>query len=256
MSEAEQDKQPREPGAGEPAGLLRATVVLTAVALIAFLGGTALYVHLGGGMVNALDEELGEILMQRGMRFEKAGQLENAKATYREALECTFTGPQNRADTLKHLGVLYWNEHEYAKALPLLREAVSFDPPPMSAFEPLADCLYQLGRFEAAETLLDRWQRRAGDLGHAGQIARAKYYEGMIALEHGATQDAIEAFRAGVEHVPGGRNASQLGVLYYEASQYDKALTYIDQYLETGTGNRAQYMRQLRKRALERRAAP
>ncbi|HNT90006.1 MAG TPA: tetratricopeptide repeat protein, partial [Candidatus Hydrogenedentes bacterium] len=178
--------------------------------------------------------------------------IENAKAVYGEAIARPFYGPQNRADTAKRLGVLHWQAGELEAAAPLLREAAVFDPPPLSVFEPLCDCLMALGQYAEAEGLIARWITIAGELGLPLEIAKAKYYEGEIALAQGDPERAEACFLEGVQHVPGGRNASELGLMYYEQGALEQALPYIDAYLETGTGERAEYFRWLRGHIVEK----
>ena len=235
----------------------RATPSLTGATTFFTLIGLAvlaLYVfgfgHVAASLINSLDEELGEVLMERGIDFEAAGQTANAKETYLEALERPFYGEQNRADTLKRLGMIYWEEGQYDAALPYLRNAASCENPPRSVFEPLVDCLAGLNRFEEAEEVLHRWLSLMDKDAH--ELARAKYYEGRLALVRGDRKHAELAFLEGVKAVPGGRNAAELASMYYLEDRYSEALPYVNEYLKTGSGQRAEYMRSVRERILER----
>ncbi|MBP8128397.1 MAG: tetratricopeptide repeat protein [Candidatus Hydrogenedentes bacterium] len=232
-------------------GLMRAVAVVTFAGMAVFLSGTWLYARFGGSVVDAFDEELGEVLMERGMRFEEAGSLENAKAVYAEALNCPFQGPQNRADTQKRLGVLYWQAGDLDAAVRCLQPAAEAEPPPVSVFEPLCDCLLSLGRLAEAQEVVFRWMERAGELRLPAEKGKAKYYEGKIALAEGDRQRAETAFLEGLRELPGGRNASELGQMYYEQGRHAEALPQIDAYLLTGTGERAEYFRWLRGHILK-----
>lgn len=232
-------------------GLMRSVTLLTCIGMTVFLAGTWLYARTGGPIVDAFDEELGEVLMERGMRFEEAGALENAKATYTQALQRPFHGPQNRADTQKRLGVLHWQAGEMEAALPYLRQAAEAQPPPVSVFEPLCDCLLALARYDEGREAVRRWMVRAEELGLRAEKAKAKYYEGRIALGEGDRQRAETSFMEGLRELPGGRNASELAQMYYEDGRCEEALPHIEAYLETGTGERAEYFRWLRGHILD-----
>ena len=237
--------------APETRGLGWAVLAFTGLAMAVFVIVVTLFARTGGDFVGTLDEGLGEVLMRRGMRFEAAGELENAKEAYHQAVERPFTGPQNRADTLKRLGVIYWAEGRLDAAYPYLRKAADFNPPPISVFEPLCDCLLGLHRHSEARTMLDRWLTLARATENTLEIARAKYCEGRLARVEGDTEAALRAFLEGAALVPGGRNASELGMLYFEMGEYEKALEQVDYYLESGTGDRAEYMRRLRGHLLK-----
>lgn len=231
-------------------GLGWAAFTFTFLGAAVLAGFVLIFGRFAGPLVNSLDEELGEVLMERGIRFEGSGEVENAKETYLEALERPFHGEHNRADTLKRLGTLYWREGREDAALPYLRDASEFDPPPRSAFEPLVDSLIALNRFDEAEKTLLRWLNLVE--GNAVEVAKAKFYEGRLAVLRGDRKSAEVAFLEGVTLVPGGRNAAELGTLYFLEHRYEEALPYVNQYLETGSGQRAEYLRSVRDRILEK----
>lgn len=229
-------------------GLGRAVLVFTLAGTVALFAFVLVYCRFAGPIVDALDEELGEVLMRRAMQFEGAGEVENAKEMYLEALERPFHGQQNRADTLKRLGTLYWMDGQPDAALPYLRNASEFDNPPRSVFEPLLDSLITLNRLEEADKTLQRWIELIG--AEKEELAKAKYYVGKLALLCGDKKRAEVAFLEGLTLVPGGRNASELATLYFLDNRFDQALPYVNQYLETGSGQRAEYMRWVRAKIL------
>lgn len=235
-------------------GLGRAAIAFTALGAAGLIAFVLVFGRFAGPLVNSLDEELGEVLMERGMRFEASGEVENAKETYLEALERPFHGEHNRADTLKRLGTLYWREGREDAALPYLRDASEFEQPPRSVFEPLVDSLIALNRFDEAEQTLSRWLGLVKEDGT--EVAKAKFYEGRLAILRGDRKRAEVAFLEGVRLVPGGRNAAELGTLYFLEHRYEEALPYVNQYLETGSGQRAEYLRSVRERILEKLTLP
>lgn len=230
-------------------GLTIATGAFTGVGMAVMISGIVLFTQFGGGLVDGLEERLGEVLMNRGIRFEAAGQFANAREAYSRALEQGFHGPQNRAMTCKRLGTLYWNEGQYDAAFTYLHKAAEFNPPIISAFEPLADSYIQLLRVEEATRVTKRWIESAKTLDLPDELAKAHYHRGRAAALAGDTETAIEAYETSLEMGGGGRSLSALAFIHYEAGNYAKALGFIDRYLDAGGGPRAGELRDLRKHA-------
>jgi len=90
---------------------------------VAAFAASSLYAAGGGPLLARLDGSVGEVLMHRGLRFERAGQYEAASAEYERALAARFQGPQNRVHTLKSLGYCYMKLDRPAEAAPLFAEA-------------------------------------------------------------------------------------------------------------------------------------
>jgi tetratricopeptide (TPR) repeat protein len=230
-------------------GLAYAIGAFTVIGMTALLSGIILFTTFGGSMVEGLDERLGEVLMNRGIRLEAAGEYASAREAYSRALGQNFYGPQNRAMTCKRLGALYWNEGRYDAAFTYLQKASEFDPPIISAFEPLADSYIQLLRFDEAARTVQRWTETAQRLDIQEEVAKAHYHRGRVAVQRGDAQAAIEAFNAALAAGGDNRSLYELATLNYEAGNYEATLEYIDQYLQSGGGPRADVLRDLRKHA-------
>ncbi len=233
--------------------VLRAAVAVAALATVALLLGSFLYVRLAGAFLARLDVNVGEVLMKEGVRFEEAGAFENAKERYRLALDARFEGPQNRAFTLKRLGALLWNEGQFEAALPFLKESAASPVAPVSVYEPLCDALFQLKRYDDAVAVLSQWEQALGAGADAAAKADLLFHAGRIAAARGDVPGAIARFNEGKQLVPGGRNASELAHLYFTEKRYEEAIQSIDDYLRTGaSGSRAEYARNMREVALRR----
>lgn len=230
----------------------RYAVILIAASEIAFLVGAAGYIRVAPNFLARLGMNVGEVLMKEALRFEKAGAVENAKEHYLRALDARFAGEQNRIYTLRRLGGLYLNEGSPMEAVKYLRQVIESPTPSLAAFEPLVAAYYQLNQFDEAERVLKQWEQaavfpdtatKASFCFHAGRIARAR----------GDLASAFAKFQEGMELSPESANASELGLLYFDQGKYQEAVAAMEQYLNSGgSGDRAQYARQIRERALKK----
>lgn len=231
--------------------------LLICAALLLGLLSTALlgvfsvgYARNGERLLTRLEVSVGEVLMNDGIRFELAGEIENAKAAYLLALESRFEGSQNRATTLRNLGVIYWLEHDYDNALSYLRQAVNIPAAPVSTYAPLCDVLLHFDRGEEILPLLAPWREAAGQKENFEALSDSYYYEGRVLLARGNATAAYAAFLKGSEYFAGGRSSSELAYLYYQEGRFEDARKYADMYLNSGTdGERAVYTRDIRTAA-------
>ncbi len=226
-------------------------VALLATVLFGIL--CAVYARSGKAMLSQLDMSVGEVLMKKADNFRTGGALEQAKETYRQALDAQFAGPQNRAYTLKTLGGLLWEEGALEEAEQYLLEAADSPMAPITVFAPLCDVLERLKREEAFLHYVAAWRVAAQKAQRPDQEAEALYFQGRHALHKGEQQQALALFTEGVEIVPGGRNARALFDLHFRQENYAAALRYIEEYLEhETTANGEHYARQLRATILRR----
>ncbi len=230
-------------------------IILVATAVLAFAGALgvlvfcSLYVRHTGNFLDRLQVNVGEVLMEEGMRLEKAGALENAKERYELALESRFQGEQNRVLTVKRLGALLWMQQEYEAALPYLSSAAESPHAPVSVYQPLCDTLYRLERYDEMDPPLEAWVAALEDT----SVAPAAFYQGKLALAREDDEAALKYFLNGVNDTPGGRNAAEAGWLLYQAERYVEALEQFDAYLRSGaSGARAEWIRGLHASAIEK----
>ncbi|MCC6142403.1 MAG: hypothetical protein IT368_01225 [Candidatus Hydrogenedentes bacterium] len=233
-------------------GLLLSALIIAFLAtagVFAFAWG---YTHYGQSFVSSLQASLGEVLMREGIRLEDSGAYANAEAAYRQALAAKFDGEFNRTYTMKRLGTLLLAQHGPEAALPVLEETAARPDAPLSLYEPLTVTLFDLGRFEEAQTAVDQWLDRAAAENMDASRALAENYAGRLAEKRGDVDGAKEHFEAGYALEPHGRNAYALAEWHYRNDQFEDALRYANDFLQTGTGDRAKYMRDIRRIALEK----
>lgn len=248
-----EERLSQQAGLGLPSGANMAVCTLTCAAFACFVGFVVVYAHWGTPLVQRMDHTIGEVLLDQGVRFEEAGEYENAVQCYKQALECRFDGPGDRTYALKRIGALLcWREGP-EQGLTYLQEACRRPDCPITVYEPLCNSLIELGRPEEALEAAAQWLRDAKEMNHRGHQANATYYEGMAYRALGDNDRAIELFLEGNDILPGGRNAYELGVFHYKAGDHAKALEFLDLFLKGGAGGRAGYARTLRERILKER---
>jgi tetratricopeptide (TPR) repeat protein len=231
------------------AGWLALTLAAAAVFGVACL----LYLRLAPPLLGRLGFSVGEKLMEEALQYEEAGDYANARQAWEAAVASRFAGEQNRALSLKRLGAIDWMAGEYEAARPLLEAAAASPKAPLSAWEPLADTLLALEDYEALEKVIQDWRAMASARDHAEEAAKACYYTGRLALIRGEKEKAAAAFEEGRRLAPGGRNAAELGAIYYARGGFGKALAVLDEYLRHGaSGGRAAWARRLRAKAAEK----
>ena len=208
------------------------------------------YDRFGTRLLARMDVSVGEVLMKEGMRCKEAGQIENAKERFTAALASRFAGEQNRVYTLKLLGVIYWDEGNYAKAAPLLDEAAKSPAAEATWFGPYCDTLYRLGKYDEAAGAVERWQQAVSRRGDHGMMAEAKYYEGLVAVARHEVDMAKRAFGEGAVLNPASNNGAELAGLLLEQRDYAGALRQAEGYLAASpTGSRAEAMRLIKRTA-------
>ena len=235
-----------------PAGTNVLAVAVTVVASAGFVVFVLAYAYAGGSIVADLGRDLGETLLEQGIRLEEAHQYERAVDVYMEALDTRqFDGEINRTATLSRLGKLLWRQRKPEQALEYLRQVRKRPDAPLSAFQALADCLLETGRIDEALSVAREWFEAAEKDERREQKELAKFYEGKAWEEQGNTEKALDAYRGGYEIDRSGFCAYRLGVFYYKSGKFDKALEYIESYLKQGTGDRADYARSIRNKILQ-----
>jgi len=230
----------------------RPVLVFTVAACIAFTAFVWGYGRFAGPVIARQDRALGIVHFEKGQRMEAAGEYANAAQCYRLALDGTFDDPQYRTFTLKALGALLWWREGAEEALPYLEEAYAQPDAPLTLYGPLCDSLLQVGRLDDIPPVCERWQREAKEQGNPEQQAMAVYYRGRVAQERGEPARARKLYHEGIELHRGGYNAYGLGVMYFRSGGFDKSLTYLEQFLESGSGGRAQHARQLRDEIMQK----
>lgn len=224
-------------------------ILLGATAAVVVYGACLCYVRLAPPWLASLGDELGDGLMREGLRLEAASAVESAQERYEQALAARFAGTFNRAFTEKQLGVLLWRQGRYADAVPHLQAALASPEPSSTAYEPLADALFQLGRLEEALAVAQTWAAFAESREDRAAQAAALFQAGRVATQQGDLTTAVRTYEQSLALDPASTSASDLGILYAQQGDAAAAIRYLDQYLSHGgSGSRAAYARRLRER--------
>jgi tetratricopeptide (TPR) repeat protein len=236
----------------ESKGLVLGSLILALMATVGVFAFAYGYTRYGHGFVTSLETNLGEVLMREGIRLEDSGASANAEEIYRQALASKFDGEFNRTFTMKRLGTLVLAQHGPEAALPVLRATAERADAPASVYEPLTIALFDLNQFDEAAQVIAAWLDRAKAEGMSASIALAENFAGRLAEAQGDRASARGHYEAGYALEPHGRNAYALADWHYRAKDYAQALRFANDYLQTGTGERAEYMRDIRKVSAEK----
>ncbi|NIA14968.1 MAG: hypothetical protein GWP08_12915 [Nitrospiraceae bacterium] len=154
-----------------PVGLVFA---LTGLLFVGFLGSVYAFAWRGETWVDSLPDRIGEVHMDRGARYERAGEFAAAIDIYKQALQARFQSPGNRRATLRRIGRLVRSREGWEAALPYLREACRLSADPVSDYAALHARLLKAGQAGVALEIAQEWSVVAEELGSAAEQARAK----------------------------------------------------------------------------------
>ena len=190
----------------------------------------------GSWALPGLTESLAEVAMERGQRREAAGNLEEARDFYEQALSGAFHGEANRNHCEKRLGVVLYKLGDFAGALPYLERAQTGPHRSLNGFGPLVDVLMALERWGDAEQEAERWWTESE--GDPANLANACQALGRIALHEGDPDgaqghfqeaiglDTMHPARADLARVPAARGdiakARKMMVAYLAAAPPDE----------------------------------
>ena len=103
-------------------GVDRVAVAITGILFLGFVGLMLGYARMGDAWVDELPGRIGEIWMERGVRLERAGDLDGATVMYERSLDARYQSSSNRARTLRRLVALVEASQGAEAAEPFRRE--------------------------------------------------------------------------------------------------------------------------------------
>ena len=154
-----------------PVGMVFA---LTGLLFAGFAGSVCAFARGGEAWVDSLPDRIGEIHMDRGAGYERAGQFAAAIDIYKQALQARFQSPGNRRATLRRIGRLVCDREGWGAALPYLREECRLSLDSVSAYAALHAKLLRAGQTGEALEIAREWAVVAEESGSADEQARAK----------------------------------------------------------------------------------
>jgi len=116
--------------------------------------GATLYTHAAESILRAMDVSVGEVLKDRGLRHERAGELAAAAESYRTALRASFNGAEHRAEAQEHLGRILLADGAVVGAAVLLKAAAAHPDRRASASSALAVARARTGDADGALEVL------------------------------------------------------------------------------------------------------
>lgn len=135
----------------------------------------------GSLVLPGLSKSLAEVAMEQGERREAAGNLTEARDSYKQALAGQFHGEANRNHCEKRLGVVLFRLGEHEAALEHLARAQASPLRSVNGFDPLVEVLMALERWEEAKHEAEQWLVESGD--EPINRSSAHHLLGLIALQ-------------------------------------------------------------------------
>jgi len=167
-----------------------------------------------------------------GAALKAQGKLDEAIASYRRAIELDPT------DAIAHnnLGAIFTNQGKREEAIACYRKAIELDPNCVTAYQNLCADLIQLGMWGEAITSL----RKAIELNPTSASIHNSMAWSLATCVDPEFRDAHKAVMHGekaVELAPGdGDPWNTLGVAYYSAGNWDKAIETLNRSIELRDG--------------------
>ena len=172
--------------------LMRCTAALT----IAFVVAAACFTWWGSVALPPMTGSLSEVAMEQGARREAAGELEEARRFYEQALAGNFHGAANRNHCEKRLGVVLLELGDLEGALSHLERAQASPLRSVNGYNPLVKVLMRLERWDAARVAAERWlEASESDSANSANAHRAL---GRITLHEGDLDSAEGHFNESV----------------------------------------------------------
>jgi tetratricopeptide (TPR) repeat protein len=147
---------------------------ITAILMTVFIVGVALYAIYGEGVVTALTEKNGEVLLTQARTAVKAGNEDEAVQLYAKAVQGSFSG----------LDLKIWAMEEFVRyllgldlpeeAVPVMIRAAELDPSRASAYDLLVQVFMQAQDYERALQAADLWIERLQETEAPSDLDRAR----------------------------------------------------------------------------------
>jgi len=212
--------------------LLKPTLILSAIVLVAVLIVTLAYQIFGPPILQRLEDNVGENLMKLAQALEQNKNTEDAKRIYELATRSRFTGEFNRTYVFYRLGYLCWADQEFEKSAEYLKQAVqSQEYPQKNAYELLVDSLLRIGKHEEALPYTEQWLQKVQK---REELENAHYYLGRIYQLSNDLSKAEETWIKGHKILPGGKSSFELAFLYKKQGDCKKAVYYAESVLKAG----------------------
>ena len=168
--------------------LCKRLMCCTAVLAISFVLAAGCFSWWSTAALPPMTASLSEVAMAQGARREGAGELEEARRFYEQALAGKFHGAANRNHCEKRLGIVLLELGDYEPALKHLKSAQASPLRSLNGYGPLFEVLEKLECWDEARAAADRWIEESKN--DPENRADAQHARGRIALHEGDLHSA------------------------------------------------------------------
>ncbi|MBI5093509.1 MAG: tetratricopeptide repeat protein [Candidatus Hydrogenedentes bacterium] len=220
-------------------------LAVTGVLFVLFVAGVYAYATYGGPFVNRLSGELGEVIAARGVTAQEAGQTDDAIRAYQLALQKGFSEPRQKYWTQIRLAEVLLQTDQYTEASEYAREAIAFDNTDSKLHYVLTASLWQAKHLDEALAATDAWLDLVRPKG-GRPLEDALWYRGMIYMDLGQRDIALEVFLEGARLDPKDRSSYHAAAILHDLGRDKEAIALLDAYIPSATDARAELAKKLR----------
>jgi len=219
----------------------------SAAAIAAFVVFVFAFAAFGGDIVFGLDQKVGETVAYQARAYENAGRTQDAIQLYRQAFTVPFDDAGQRYYARRDLADLLLKEELWESAEEQYRRCVEERPNDFKLHSRLATALRQQGKYADLVEFTKRWRAIAAEHDDTGQEAVALYWQGLAYEEEGVLGAALNIYLEGHQTDPTQMNAFHAAKILYEQGNHIRAAELAREYLEHGSGWRANQAKDLLK---------
>jgi tetratricopeptide (TPR) repeat protein len=175
---------------------------LTAVACVCFIGFVYAFAVFGGSWVDDLDDQVGEVLVQRAKNLEATGRSDDALLLYEQSMSATFSEPSRRTVASNYFTGRLLEKDRYADVAAVTRTTLQKNGGDKTTFLHRFQALHKLDRNEEATEVAIAWHTWVHETGRnytipdLAPLACALY--GISLMESGKEGEALEQLYSAV----------------------------------------------------------
>lgn len=166
----------------------RFSLFVAVILALLFAASVYLFSRHGGGFVDGLSSQVGEVVAARAKSLADSGQPEEAAKLYAAALRAEFENPQQRVWCYRRYGETLVELQRWNDAAEAFEAAIALNAKDWPSHRQLCEALKQQGLDEAVRNAARRWQQTATGINEAA-VKSAERYLKSISPQPAATKN-------------------------------------------------------------------
>ena len=140
----------------------RLSLLVVVILTVLFAVSVYLFAGHGGGFVDGLSGQVGEVVAARAKSLADSGQPEAAAKVFADALQAEFDDPQQRVWCYRRYGETLMQLDQWSDAAEAFKSALVLNEKDWPSHRQLCEALKKQGLDEAVRDAARRWQQAAG----------------------------------------------------------------------------------------------